>query len=113
MRLTSRRLLVLPIAAFMTACAGMPNAPAMLVASVPPPPPAPPPAPPPRAPAQFIADRRSEAGQLEMSGMRARARLHWRYVMALPERDEEAAREIARLDALIKTRRDAALAQGE
>jgi hypothetical protein len=45
--------------------------------------------------------------------MPTQARQHWRFVLALLPRDDEATGEIARLDALIKTRRDAALARGE
>lgn len=108
----SPRLLVLPVAVFLTACAGMQNTPPMFVASSPPPPEPPTPTIP-STPTQFIADQRSEARQLEANGMLTRARLHWRYVLALKEGDEEAGREIARLEVLIKMRRDAALAQGE
>jgi hypothetical protein len=39
--------------------------------------------------------------------------LNWRYVLAITANDDEANREIARLDVLIRSRRDAALAQGE
>jgi hypothetical protein len=69
--------------------------------------------PPPTAPTQFIAAQRVEARRLEADGMLPRARLHWRYVLALTVNDDEANREIARLDVLIRSRRDAALAQGE
>ncbi len=103
-------LLLFPIG-LLTACAGMP-----IVASVAPsaiaPAPVPSPAPP-AGPAQFIADQRTEAHRLDATGMQIQARQHWRYVLALLPRDDEATGEIARLDALIKARRDAALAQGE
>jgi len=98
-------------AVLLAACAGMQN-----VASV-----APdtrmsvslPPEPAPTAPLRFIADQRAEARRLEADGMLPPARLRWRYVLALADKDEEASREIARLDVLIRSRRDAALAQGE
>jgi hypothetical protein len=100
----------------LTACAQMPIAasvaPASIVLTPPLVPPVTPP-PPPVAPAQFIADQRIEARRLDASGMPTQARQHWRYVLALISRDDEATGEILRLDALIKTRRDAALAQGE
>jgi len=62
---------------------------------------------------QFIAQQRAEARRLDASGMLAGARQHWRYVLALAPDDAEASQQIARLDTAIKTRRDAALAQGE
>src|SRR5258706_7513736 len=68
---------------------------------------------PPAGPAQFIADQRTEAHRLDATGMQIQARQHWRYVLALLPRDDEATGGITRLDALIKARRDAALAQGE
>jgi hypothetical protein len=74
-------------------------------------PPPPPPAPPQVDP--FIAEQRTEAQHLEMQGMIAQARLHWRYVAAIAPDDPEATREIARLGALIRTRSDALLQQGE
>ena len=104
---------VLPLG-LLAACAGMP-----MEASAPPAMPAP--APLPVAPAvapdtgrsQFIAQQRAEAHRLEATGMLPRARQHWRYVLALAPDDTEARQQIARLDAAIRTRRDAALAQGE
>jgi len=103
-------LLLFPIG-LLTACAGQPIAASVAPASVAPPPissPAPP-----AAPAPFIADQRIEARRLDASGTPTQARQHWRYILALLPRDDEASAEIARLDALIKARRDAALAQGE
>jgi tetratricopeptide (TPR) repeat protein len=107
-------LLLFPIG-LLSACAGMPIVATVEPASVTPAlvPPVPPAPPPPAAPAQFIADQRMEARRLDASGMPNQARQHWRYVLALLPRDDEATGEIARLDALIKTRRDAALARGE
>ena len=105
---------VLPLG-LLAACADMP----MEVASIPPPMPvpAPPPAPPPVAPdtgrIQFIAQQRAEARQVEGTGALTDARQHWRYVLALLPDDAEARQQIARLDTVIRTRRDAALAQGE
>ena len=63
--------------------------------------------------AQFIAGHREQARRLEANAMLSQARQHWRYVLALSADDADARQEIARLDALIRTRRDAALAQGE
>lgn len=62
---------------------------------------------------QFIAAQRAEARRLETAGALTRARMHWRYVLAMVSDDADARQQIARLDALIRTRRDAALAQGE
>lgn len=107
-------LCMLPLG-FLAACANMP----MEVASAPPmpPPPAPPSAPPPVRPdaarTQFIAGQRAEAKRLEGTGDLSSARQHWRYVLALVPDDAEAQPQIARLDILIRTKRDAALAQGE
>jgi hypothetical protein len=108
-------LLLFPIG-LLTACAAMPVVASVAPATVTPPPALVPPvapAPPPATPAQFIADQRTEARRLDASGMPTQASQHWRYVLALLPRDDEATGEIARLDALIRTRRDAALAQGE
>ena len=104
---------VLPLG-LLAACANMP----MEVASAPPPMPAPAPsvaAPvaPDRARALFIAEQREEAKRLEGTGALSSARQHWRYVQALLPDDGEARQQIARLDGVIRTRRDAALAQGE
>lgn len=63
--------------------------------------------------AQFTAAQRAEARRLEATGALTRARLHWRYVLAMAPDDAEARQQISRLDTLIRTRRDAALAQGE
>ncbi len=90
----------------LAACAEMQTpAPPVQLASVRPPAPAP--------ADPFIADQRAEAQRLDMQGMVAQARLHWRYVAAMVPNDPEAAREIARLDALIRTRSDTLLQQGE
>src|SRR5258708_9963920 len=103
-------LLFFPIGLF-TAGAGRPIVPSVARSAIAP---APVPSPaPPAGPAQFIADQRMEAHRLDATGMQIQARQHWRYGLALLPRDDEATREIARLDALIKARRDAALAQGE
>ena len=105
---------VLPLG-LLAACANMP----MEVASVPPSMPAPPPAPVPPSPtsdnarAQFIADQRAAARRIETTGALSEARQHWRYVLALVPDDAESRQQIARLDGVIRTRRDAALAQGE
>jgi len=104
---------VLPLG-LLAACANMP----MDVASAPPPMPAPVPAAPSppqsdNARAQFIADQRAEARRLEPTGALLVARQHWRYVLALVPDDAEARQQIARLDGVIRTKRDAALAQGE
>jgi len=104
---------VLPLG-LLAACANMP----MEVASAPPPMPAPAPAPPSppqsdNARAQFIADQRAEARRLEPTGALLVARQHWRYVLALVPDDAESRQQIARLDGVIRTKRDAALAQGE
>ena len=106
-------LAVLPLG-LLAACANMP----MEVASAPPPmaapaPPTPPPAAPDRARLLFIAEQRDEAKRLEGTGALSSARQHWRYVQALLPDDAEARQQIARLDGVIRTRRDAALAQGE
>ncbi len=50
---------------------------------------------------------------LEGTGALTRARQHWRYVLAMAPDDTEARQQIARLETVIRTRRDAALAQGE
>src|SRR5688572_22675490 len=104
---------ILPVG-FLAACAGMPMddalAPAMPAA--PPPPVSAIPAPD-TARTQFIVQQRAEARRLEGTGALSRARQHWRYVLALASDDAEARQQIARLDTLIRTRRDAALAQGE
>ena len=63
--------------------------------------------------AQFITEQRAEARRLETAGALTRARMHWRYVLAMASDDADARQQIARLDTLIRTRRDAALAQGE
>jgi hypothetical protein len=76
-------------------------------------PPAPPPVAPDRARALFITEQRDEAKRLEGTGALSSARQHWRYVQALLPDDAEARQQIARLDGMIRTRRDAALAQGE
>jgi hypothetical protein len=95
-------LLLLPVAA----CAEMQTPPAPVrLASVQPPAPT--------EPDPFIAEQRAEAQRLEMNGMVARARLHWRYIGAIVPNDPEAAREVARLGALIRTRSDMLLQQGE
>jgi hypothetical protein len=93
----------------LAACAEMQMpAPPVQLASAQPPAPAPAPAPDP-----FVAEQRTEAQRLEMQGMIAQARLHWRYVAAIAPNDPEATREIARLGTLIRTRSDALLQQGE
>jgi hypothetical protein len=61
---------------------------------------------------QFIADQRAEAHRLDASGMMMDARLHWRYVAALLPNDMEAKSELARLDAALRARVDALIAQG-
>jgi hypothetical protein len=63
--------------------------------------------------AQFIADERAEARRLDTAGIMPEARRHWRYVAALLPSDPEAKSEIARLDAAIRARVDALVAQGE
>jgi hypothetical protein len=104
---------VLPLG-LLAACADMPTDVPIPTAM-----PAPPPAPTVRVPApdtaraQFIARQRAEASRLEGSGALTRARQHWRYLLAMSPDDAEARQQIPRLDALIRTRRDAALAQGE
>jgi hypothetical protein len=113
MRRRGRAILcVLPLG-LLAACADMP----MEVASLPPPMPAPPPSVAPVAPdtarLQFIADQRAEARRLEGTGALSSARQHWRYVLALLPDDADAGQQIARLDSVIRTKRDAALAQGE
>jgi hypothetical protein len=77
------------------------------------PPPAAPPVPPDTARAQFLSEQGAEARRLEGTGALSAARQRWRYVVALAPDDAEARQQIARLDAVIRTRRDAALAQGE
>jgi hypothetical protein len=62
---------------------------------------------------QFIAEQRAEARRLEATGALSPARQRWRFVLALAADDAEARQQIARLDTAIRTRRDAALAQGE
>ena len=109
-----RRFAVLvPLPLLAAACAGMP-----VIASIPPPVAAPAPvsAPPPpviASPTQFIEGQRAEARRQDMAGMIVQARQHWRYVLALLPNDAEARAETARLDGLIQTRRDAAIAAGE
>jgi hypothetical protein len=73
----------------------------------------PPPAAPPALMDPFVADQRAEARRLDMQGMIAQAKLHWRYVTAIVPNDPEATREISRLDALIRMRSDSLLQQGE
>jgi hypothetical protein len=100
---------LLPLA-LLAACADMQMAPPpreLASARLAPPPPVPQPA------ITFVADQRAEAQRLDAQGMVAEARLHWRYVAVMVPNDAEAAREIARLDALIRTRSDALLQQGE
>jgi hypothetical protein len=63
--------------------------------------------------AQFIADERIEARRLDAAGTMSEARRHWRYVAALLPSDVEAKSEIVRLDAAIRARIDALVAQGE
>jgi len=107
------RLSMLASAGLLAACAGIPSMEVVTPIVQPAPQPAPPVEIAPRAPTQFIADQRAEARRLEAAGMLPRARLRWSYVLALMPRDDEATRELARLDSLIRSRRDAALAQGE
>ena len=114
MRRTAAAILaVLPLG-LLAACADMP-----MEASVPPamtapaPPPPPPVAAPDTARVQFITQQRAEARRLEGTGALALARQHWRYVLALAPDDADARQQIARLDTTIRTKRDAALAQGE
>jgi nitroreductase len=90
----------------------------MEVSSAPPPMSAPaapvaPPVAPDTARLQFIAEQRAEARRLEGTGSLSSARQHWRYVLALLPDDADARQQIARLDGVIRTKRDAALAQGE
>jgi hypothetical protein len=103
---------VLPLG-FLAACANMP----MEVASAPPAMPGSAPLAPPVAPDRarmlFIAEQREEARRLEGTGALSSARQRWRYVLALLPDDTDARQQVARLDGLIRTRRDAALAQGE
>jgi len=105
---------VLPLG-LLAACAEMPMdvpAPTAMPAPSPPPPVAPIPAPD-AARAQFIVQQRAEARRLEGAGALTQSRQHWRYVLAMALDDAEARQQIARLETLIRTRRDAALAQGE
>ena len=107
---------VLPLG-LLAACANMPMdtplpLPAMPAPAPPPPPVASVPAPD-TARAQFIVQQRAEARRLEGTGALTGARQHWRYVLAMAPDDAEARQQIARLETLIRTRRDAALAQGE
>lgn len=95
------------VAASLAACAEMP-----MQVSMPPPPPRPV-APAPNRTQDFIAEQRAEARRLDAAGQPADARLRWRYVAALAPNDTEARTEIARLDAVIRTRVDALIAQGE
>ena len=102
---------------FLAACANMP-AESMMPPPAPPSAPAPAPVPSPglsleAARAQFIAQQRTEARRVEGMGALSQARQRWRYVFALVPDDSEAREQIARLDAVIRTKRDAALAQGE
>ena len=101
----------------LAACANMPSGP-MIPLPVPSPTPALPPAPAPgpsveAARAQFIGLQRTEARRVEATGALTEARQHWRYVLAMAPDDSEAREQIARLDGVIRTKRDAALAQGE
>jgi hypothetical protein len=101
---------VLPLL-LLAACAGMPMEaapPSAMSAAAPAPSVAPD-----AARAQFIARQRTEARRQEAAGALARARQNWGYLIALAPEDDEARQQIARLDGLIRTRRDAALAQGE
>ena len=103
---------VLPLG-LLGACAGMPmDAPAPPAMTTPPPPVAAVAAPD-TARSQFIVQQRAEARRLEGTGALSRARQNWRYVLALAPDDAEARQQIDRLDTVIRTRRDAALAQGE
>jgi Flp pilus assembly protein TadD len=63
--------------------------------------------------AAFVAQTRGEAHTLEAKGALADARLRWRYVAALSPNDAEAASEIARLNGVIRDRRDALVRQGD
>ena len=105
---------VLPLG-LLAACTAMPmdDVPVSMTMPAPPPPPVVAPVPPDTARAQFITQQRAEARRLEGAGALTRARQHWRYVLAIVPDDAEARQQIPRLDALIRTRRDAALAQGE
>jgi hypothetical protein len=105
---------VLPLG-LLAACADMPMDVSMPVAmpALPPPTPVAPVPAPDTSRAQFIAQQRAEARRVEGIGALTRARQHWRYVLAMSPDDAEARQQIPRLDALIRTRRDAALAQGE
>ncbi len=106
---------VLPLG-LLAACAGMPMEapapPAAMSAPPPPPPVAQIPAPD-TSPAQFIAQQRAEARRLETTGALTRARQTWRNELAMAPDDAEDRQQIVRLEGLIRTRRDAALAQGE
>ena len=100
----------------LAACASMPSGPMMPPAPPPAPAPAPAPSPGPSAEAaraQFIVQQRVEARRVEGTGALSQARQRWRYVLALVPEDSEAREQIARLDGVIRTKRDAALAQGE
>jgi hypothetical protein len=101
----------------LAACANMPSGP-MIPLPVSPPTPATSPAPQPgpsaeAAQAQFIALQRTEARRVEATGALTEARQRWRYVLALVPEDSEAREQTTRLDGVIRTKRDAALAQGE
>jgi hypothetical protein len=101
----------------LAACANM-QAGSMMPPPPPPPAPAPAPAPSPgpsaeAARTQFIAQQRAEARRVEGTGALTQARQRWNYVLALVPDDADAHEQIARLDGVIRTKRDAALAQGE
>jgi len=105
---------ILPLG-LLAACADMPMTappPQALPAPPPPPPVVQIPAPD-TSRVQFIAQQRTEARRLEATGALTRARMTWRYVLAMAPDDADARQQIARLEELIRTRRDAALAQGE
>jgi hypothetical protein len=89
------------------------EAPATPAIPAPVPPPTAPPVSPDIARAQFLSQQRADARRLEGAGALFAARQRWRYVVALVPDDAEAVQQIARLDAVIRTRRDAALTQGE
>jgi hypothetical protein len=105
---------VLPLG-LLAACANMPMdtpLPPLAMPAPPPPPVAAVPAPD-TARALFVVQQRAEARRLEGTGALTGARQHWRYVLAMAPDDAEARQQIARLETVIRTRRDAALAQGE
>ncbi len=118
MRRASAKVLSALSLGLLAACASMQAGP-MMPPPAPPPAPAPAPAPPPPGPsaeaarAQFITQQRAEARRVEATGALSQARQRWRYVLALAPDDSETREQIARLDGVIRTKRDAALAQGE